>query len=140
LAELKVKEEGLKERQRLELAVKMAEEAEEKKQLEKRIKLKSITESDRKAKNEFREAHAGDAPKEDPDNIMSKVYVRHTHESYGRRAKNDLVVGYITEKFYSKPLLRDVPAANVEEVVKQRNEAQEKQQQERLAQRKEKER
>jgi len=55
---------------------------------------------------------------------MSKVFVRETHESYGRRAKNDLVVGYITEKFHSKPSLRD-QATNVEEVVRKRNEAQE---------------
>lgn len=139
LAELKIKEEGLKERQRLELAVKMAQEAEEKKQIEKRIKLKNLTEQDRKAKEHFRIVRAGDQPTEDPDNLMSKVFVRETHESYGRRAKNDLVVGYITEKFLSKPSLH-APATNVEEIVKKRNEAQELEQQERLKRRKEKER
>ena len=60
IAELKIKEEGLKERQRLELAVKMAQEAEEKKQIEKRIKLKNLTEQDRKAKEHFRIVRAGD--------------------------------------------------------------------------------
>jgi hypothetical protein len=55
---------------------------------------------------------------------MSKVFVRETHESYGRRAKNDLVVGYITEKFLSKPS-HHAPATNVEEIVKKRNEQQE---------------
>ena len=46
LEELKREEEGLKERQKLELAVKLAQEAEEKKQLEKRIKLKNLTQED----------------------------------------------------------------------------------------------
>ena len=46
LEELKRQEEGLKERQKLELAVKLAQEAEEKKQLEKRIKLKNLTQED----------------------------------------------------------------------------------------------
>ncbi len=59
LVELRQKEEGLKERHRLEQAVKMAAEAEEKKQIEKRIKLKSLTEQDRKAKEDFRVERAG---------------------------------------------------------------------------------
>jgi chorismate synthase len=98
-----------------------------------------LTEEDRKAKEIFRIEHAGNQPTEDPENLMSKVFVREAHESYGRRAKNDLVVGYITEKFLSKPGQHAI-ATNVEEIVKKRNEEQELEQQERLRRRKEKER
>ncbi len=62
---------------------------------------------------------------------MSRVFIRETHESYGRRAKNDLVVGYITEKFLSKTSPH-AANTNVEEVMKKRNEVQELEQQERL--------
>jgi hypothetical protein len=86
--------------------------------------MKNLTEEDRKAKENFRIERAGNQPTEDPDNLMSKVFVRETHESYGRRAKNDLVVGYITEKFLSKPSSH-ASVTNVEEIVKKRNEQQE---------------
>jgi len=53
---------------------------------------------------------------------MSRVFIRETHESYGRRAKNDLVVGYITEKFLNK-VSPKATGTNLEEIVKKRNEA-----------------
>ena len=60
--------------------------------------------------------------------MMSKVFVRETHESFARRAKNDLVVGYITEKFLNKVSPKHATSTNIEEIVKKRNEAQELQQ------------
>jgi len=84
--------------------------------------LKNLTQQDLKAKQEFREERAGDQPTEDPDNLMSRVFIRETHESYGRRAKNDLVVGYITEKFLNK-VSPKATGTNLEEIVKKRNEA-----------------
>ena len=53
---------------------------------------------------------------------MSRVFIRETHESYGRRAKNDLVVDYITEKFLNK-VSPKATGTNLEEIVKKRNEA-----------------
>ena len=140
LEEWKRKEEGIKERHRLELAVKLAQEAEEKKHLEKRSKLKNLKEEDLHAKQEFRAEHGGQQPTQQADNLMSKVFVREPHESFARRAKNDLVVGYITEKFLSKVSPKQAISTNIEEIVKKKNEEQELQQQERLHKRKEKER
>lgn len=58
---------------------------------------------------------------------MSRVFVRETHAAYGRRAKNDLVVGYITEKFLSKTSPH-ASQMSVEEIVKNKNEAEAKMQ------------
>lgn len=81
---------------------------------------------------------SGNQPREEEHNIMSKVFERETHQSYERRAKNDLVVGYITEKFLSKPSPH-ASTLNVEEIVKQKNEIAAAQQEARLQARKQKE-
>lgn len=118
--EKKAKEEGIRERQRLELEVKLLEEAEKKKELERRSRLKELTESDRKAKRlqslDFKE------PEESPVNLMSRVFERPTHAAFERRAKNDQVVSFITEKFFTGQHDRGASKLNPEEIVRLKNE------------------
>jgi hypothetical protein len=53
---------------------------------------------------------------------MSRVFVRQTHAAFERRAKNDRVVNFITEKFFSNPKLKVGGSLNQEEVVRLKNE------------------
>lgn len=52
---------------------------------------------------------------------MSRVFVRPTHAAFERRAKNDLVVNYITEKFFTNQKVKAVSQLNPEEIVRLRN-------------------
>lgn len=73
-------------------------EAEEKRQKEeRRMQLKKITEQDRADKQQFKSGVQ--APKENPENLMSKVFDRPTHQAYERRAKQEQVQNMIVEKF-----------------------------------------
>jgi hypothetical protein len=53
---------------------------------------------------------------------MSRVYERPTHAAFERRAKNDQVVSFITEKFFSGKHERGMSRLNPEEVVRLKNE------------------
>jgi len=70
---------------------------------------------------------------------MSSVYERSVHASYERRAKNDLVVKYIAEKFLSSPS-RHTSKQNPEDIIKLRDKQEAALQEERLNRRKQKER
>ena len=41
-------------------------------------------------------------PQENPENLMSKVFVRSPHQSYERRAKQDQVTEVLADKFLRK--------------------------------------
>ena len=85
----------------MEQQIKEAKEQEERLERERRLHLKAITEQDRYQKK----MQKLDATKQDSfrDDFAKHLHDRPAHQAYDRRAKQDNVVNYISEKFFSEP-------------------------------------
>ena len=92
------REKEMAERRRIEDQLREAQEADVKKQSERRQYLKNLTEEDRKAKLMHKMKEPEPLALQGQDNI-SKLFDRPTHQAYDRRAKQDLVVQHMSEKF-----------------------------------------